>query len=115
MPLYEWSTIEKEQLSPKLARRVVHADNMTVAEIHLQKGATVSRHSHINEQVTMMIKGRIKFMYPDHEETLGAGQVLHTPPNVPHSVEALEDSIALDFFSPRREDWIRGDDAYLRS
>jgi hypothetical protein len=29
-------------------------------------------------------------------------------------VEALEDSVVLDAFSPRREDWIRGDDAYLR-
>jgi len=29
-------------------------------------------------------------------------------------VEALEDSLAVDVFSPVREDWIRGDDAYLR-
>ena len=28
--------------------------------------------------------------------------------------EALEDSVALDVFSPVREDWVRGDDAYLR-
>jgi hypothetical protein len=29
-------------------------------------------------------------------------------------VEALEDTVALDIFTPAREDWIRGDDAYLR-
>jgi hypothetical protein len=29
-------------------------------------------------------------------------------------VEALEDSQATDLFSGRREDWISGDDAYLR-
>jgi hypothetical protein len=29
-------------------------------------------------------------------------------------VIALEDTVALDLFAPRREDWIRGDDAYLR-
>jgi quercetin dioxygenase-like cupin family protein len=33
---------------------------------------------------------------------------------VPHGVEALEDSVVVDVFSPAREDWIRGDDAYLR-
>jgi hypothetical protein len=33
---------------------------------------------------------------------------------VPHAAEALEDSVALDLFSPVREDWLRGDDAYLR-
>jgi quercetin dioxygenase-like cupin family protein len=43
-----------------------------------------------------------------------AGEMLHIPSEVPHSVEAVEDSIAVDLFSPRREDWIRGDDAYLR-
>ena len=36
------------------------------------------------------------------------------PPGIPHMVEALEDSVATDVFAPVREDWIRGDDAYLR-
>ena len=43
-----------------------------------------------------------------------AGESLCIPPNVPHSVESLEDSVAVDIFSPVREDWVRGDDAYLR-
>jgi hypothetical protein len=30
-------------------------------------------------------------------------------------VVALEDSVALDIFNPPRQDWIDGDDAYLRS
>jgi hypothetical protein len=29
-------------------------------------------------------------------------------------VEVLEESVAVDVFAPVREDWIRGDDAYLR-
>jgi len=40
--------------------------------------------------------------------------VMRIPPHVPHSAQALEDSVAVDLFSPIREDWIRGDDAYLR-
>jgi hypothetical protein len=27
---------------------------------------------------------------------------------------ALEDTVVTDVFAPRREDWIAGDDAYLR-
>jgi hypothetical protein len=27
---------------------------------------------------------------------------------------ALEDTVVTDLFTPRREDWISGDDAYLR-
>ena len=35
-------------------------------------------------------------------------------PHVPHRVDALEDSVAMDLFAPVRADWLRGDDAYLR-
>jgi len=45
---------------------------------------------------------------------LGPGDVMPLAPHVPHWVEALEDTVAVDVFSPAREDWIRGDDAYLR-
>jgi hypothetical protein len=29
-------------------------------------------------------------------------------------VEAMEDSVVVDIFSPSRDDWQRGDDSYLR-
>jgi hypothetical protein len=45
---------------------------------------------------------------------VNAGETVAIPPHAPHMVEALEDSVAVDLFSPIREDWIRGDDAYLR-
>jgi len=43
-----------------------------------------------------------------------AGEMIFIPSNAPHAAEALEDTVDLDIFSPRREDWIRKDDAYLR-
>ena len=43
-----------------------------------------------------------------------AGESVLIPGGVPHRVEALDDSVVLDVFAPRREDWLRGDDAYLR-
>jgi quercetin dioxygenase-like cupin family protein len=56
----------------------------------------------------------VRFRIAGEERVLRAGDALVIPPDVPHTVEALEDSLAVDLFSPRREDWIRGDDAYLR-
>jgi len=32
-----------------------------------------------------------------------AGEVLHLPANVPHSAEALEETLVLDIFSPTSE------------
>lgn len=114
MKVHDWSRIEKESLNPSLARQVVHTSNLTIARIHLTRGAVVPDHSHANEQVTTLIEGLIKFVYPEGEIILRPGETLEIPPHVSHRVEALEDSVALDIFAPRREDWIRGDDAYLR-
>ena len=110
----DWNDIPLEQLSPTLARQVIHTDRMTLARIHLRKGAIVPRHSHMNEQITLLEKGRIKFQLEEGDHELAPGQVMQTLPDVPHQVEALEDSSAIDILIPAREDWIRGDDADLR-
>ena len=114
MQIYEWNRVEKEQLSPTFARQVIHGGTMTVARVYLRKGCSVPEHSHHNEQISMMEQGSLKFTIAGQELVLTAGQVLRIPPHVPHSAEALEDCVATDLFSPPREDWIRGDDAYLR-
>jgi len=36
------------------------------------------------------------------------------PSNMEHSAVALEDTLDLDIFSPVREDWLTGQDHYLR-
>ena len=114
MQIYEWNRLEKEQLSSTLTRQVIHAGTMSVARLYLRKGSSVPEHSHHNEQISMMEQGSLKFVIAGQEIVLKAGQVMRIPPHVPHSAEALEDSVATDLFSPPREDWIRGDDAYLR-
>src|SRR5579862_52802 len=113
MNVFEWDRVEREQLSPMLARRVIHGEKITMARLELTKDAVVPTHSHENEQITLLQKGTLRFVIGDEERILRAGEILQIPPHAPHSVVALEDSIATDLFSPIREDWIRGDDAYL--
>ena len=115
MQLYEWAGIEREQLNPRAARQVIHAEKLTIARLFLNKGAVVGEHSHHNEQVTVLEQGRLRFTIDGRELELAAGQVLDIPPNAVHSVLALEDSVAMDIFAPVRDDWLRGEDAYLRS
>ncbi len=115
MPNYNWDSIEKEQMNPFLVRQVIHGDNMTIARLELKKGCNVPQHSHANEQIAMVQSGRIMFNLDGVESTVGAGETVRIPPNVPHFVDVLEDCVVFDLFSPRREDWLRGDDAYLRT
>jgi quercetin dioxygenase-like cupin family protein len=114
MPLYDWNTVPSEALNPRVQRKVIHTENLTLARITLMQYAVVPEHHHVAEQISMVERGALKFVLAGREVMVRAGEMLHIPSEVPHSVEAIEDSIAVDLFSPRREDWIRGDDAYLR-
>ncbi len=109
-----WKTLEIEQLNDKLSRQMISGENATISQLLLKKGAAVPRHSHMNEQYSWIISGVLKFVFDDREILVGAGEVLVIPPNVPHSAVALEDTVDVDIFAPRREDWIRKEDSYLR-
>jgi quercetin dioxygenase-like cupin family protein len=45
---------------------------------------------------------------------VSAGEVLHSPSNLPHEALALEDTLDVDVFSPPRQDWLERTDDYLR-
>ena len=113
--LYNWLQVPEEQLNPSVSRQMIHGETMTIARLRLRKGAIVPLHHHVNEQITMLEQGKLRFVIAGQEQIVIGGQALTIPPNAPHLVEALEDSLATDLFSPVREDWIRGDDAYLRA
>jgi quercetin dioxygenase-like cupin family protein len=109
-----WKSIELEPLNDKITRQMVSGENATLSQLLLKRGAVVARHSHVNEQYSWIISGLLKFIFDDREILVGAGEVLLIPPHAAHRVEALEDTVDVDFFAPRREDWIRKDDSYLR-
>jgi len=85
-----------------------------LARVLLKKGSYVPKHSHVNEQITYILEGALKFGIDGREITVSAGQVLCIPPHMPHDALALEDTVDLDVFNPPRADWIAKDDAYLR-
>ncbi|PYU15663.1 MAG: cupin domain-containing protein [Acidobacteria bacterium] len=109
-----WDKVETENLSAKITRQMLNSENATVARIFLARGAIVPRHSHVSEQFSLILSGALKFTFEDGDVVVRAGEMIFIPSNAPHAAEALEDTVDLDIFSPRREDWIRKDDAYLR-
>ena len=114
---YRWSDLPKERLTDFLDRKFLHGDRLMLAHIHMKKGCRVQQHHHDNEQATYVLEGTIRFRLGPNgetERTLKAGEVVMIPSHLPHSAEALEDSLSLDVFGPPRQDWIDGTDAYLR-
>jgi len=114
MKLYNWDQLPAEQMNAQIVRKVVHTEQMTIAHLNIMKDAVVPEHAHINEQVANVERGSLQFHIGGIDLVVGAGESLVIPPNVPHGVVALEDTVVTDVFTPRRDDWIKGDDAYLR-
>jgi quercetin dioxygenase-like cupin family protein len=109
-----WKSVEVEHLNDKLTRQMISGENATLSQLVLKKGASVPRHSHVNEQYSWILSGALKFIFDDREILVGEGEVLLIPANVAHAAVALEDTVDVDIFAPRRDDWIRKDDSYLR-
>ena len=114
---YTWEDMPKEQLSDQLSRRLITGQDMMLAHVYLKKGCIVPLHHHINEQITYILEGALRFHIgaEDGQDIIvRAGEVLHIPSNVPHTAEALEDTLDVDIFSPPRQDWLDKSDDYLR-
>jgi quercetin dioxygenase-like cupin family protein len=103
-----------ESINPLLDRQLVTGERAMLARIILRAGCVVPLHSHDNEQITYVLEGALKFLIQDREIVVRAGEVLVIPSHMPHSAEALEDTVDLDIFCPPRADWIQGTDQYLR-
>jgi len=111
---FSWNVVELEELSPLLRRQMVVGKDVMVARIALRQGCSVPLHHHHNEQVSCILEGALKFWIDGKEIVVRGGEVLTIPPHMPHSAEAMEDTVALDVFCPPRMDWINKTDKYLR-
>jgi len=109
-----WEAIKKENLSDMLTRQMVSGERATLAQLSAKRGGGAPRHSHANEEYCLISSGSLKFTFDDREIVGKAGDIVIIPPNVPHVIAALEDSMFIEFFTPAREDWLSGEDQYLR-
>ena len=114
---YCWDELPREELSPLLNRRLITGERLMLAHVYMEQGCIVPKHSHENEQLTYILEGAMRFWIGEDEAEvveLAARDVLHIPSWVPHKAEALERTLDMDVFSPPRQDWLDGSDAYLR-
>lgn len=109
-----WKNVEREKLNPLIDREMVWGEKVMLARVLLKKGGHVPLHQHVNEQVSYVLEGALKFAIDGQEIVLRSGEVLCIPPNMPHEAWALEDTVDLDVFTPPRQDWLNKTDDYLR-
>jgi len=98
------------EIVPGIRRCTMAADNrMMQIKVELDAGARLPEHSHSNEQITYLVSGRLRFVIDGVPREVAPGETVMLPGDVPHAVEALEPSLAIDTFSPPREDMLAQD------
>ncbi len=77
-----------------------------MSEFLLDKGSLLPEHSHVYEQSGYLVKGRILLHIDGKAQELKTGGSWNIPGNTKHRAEILEDSIAIEVFSPARDDYL---------
>ena len=77
-----------------------------MTEFILRAGHPLPRHSHPYEQTGYLVAGRLRLAIGSDEQDVGPGDAWCIPEGVEHSAAVIEDSVAIEVFSPVREDYL---------
>ena len=87
-------------------KTLVYGERTLMTEFLLKKGSRLPQHSHPYEQTGYLVNGHIRLSIGSEENEVMPGDSWCIPSDVEHSAEILEDSVAIDLFSPVREDYL---------
>jgi quercetin dioxygenase-like cupin family protein len=101
-------SVPEEQITDKIRRRVVSGKQGTLVYWRMAAVAHAAAHKHPHEQFVWMIKGTMDFRIGSEKRAMKADDFAVIPGDVEHEGYFPEDSEAIDFFAPVREDFLAG-------
>lgn len=106
MPIYDQNNLEPKEIHPGIKVKIMHGEKIMMMLVDIAPNANVPTHTHENEQAGRVLSGSFKLIIDDQEYNLKEGDHYLIPSNVPHSAHGADSSsLALDIFSPPREDY----------
>ena len=87
-------------------KTLVYGDNTLLTEFILEKGKILPMHSHPEEQTGYLVSGHIILIIDGERYEIRPGDSWAIPGNAEHGAETVDDSVAVEIFSPVREDYI---------
>ncbi len=89
-------------------KTLVYGDKTLLVRFKMTKGALLPSHTHPHEQTGYLVSGRINLYIGSECSNAGPGDSWCVQSGVAHRAEVLEDSVAIEVFSPVREDYLPG-------
>jgi quercetin dioxygenase-like cupin family protein len=104
--LADWNSIPVETLSNGARRQLFTGDNLMICRLVFPPNLETPAHEHHHEQMTIVERGRVRFVIGDEEIIAEAGDILRFPPNCWHGATMLNEEVELiDIFTPIRRDF----------
>jgi quercetin dioxygenase-like cupin family protein len=88
-------------------KTIIYGQNTLMTEFIMEKNSKLFEHSHINEQTGYLVYGKIELSINGVSMIINPGDSWNIPSNVKHKAEIIEDSLAIEVFSPRRDDYLK--------
>jgi quercetin dioxygenase-like cupin family protein len=85
---------------------MAYGDCLMAVFVEFKRGAIGAAHCHPHVQITYIQSGSFAVHIGGESHVLRGGDCYYIPAAVEHGVEALEDSVLVDVFSPMREDFV---------
>jgi quercetin dioxygenase-like cupin family protein len=86
--------------------RTLAGEHLQLALVDLPADGVVEWHSHVNEQMGMLVSGQALFEIGDEKKTLQPGDMYFMPSNVKHRVTPIGGPArAIDVFYPIRAEY----------
>jgi len=96
----------KQALEGIKFKTLVYGERTLFTEFRLEKGSKLTRHRHPHEQTGYLVGGRMRFSIGEETYEVEPGDSWCIPSNVEHGGEIMQDSIAIEVFSPVRKDYL---------
>lgn len=92
---------------PGIRRRTLsYGESTMMTEFRLRGGAVLPVHDHPHEQTGYLVTGRLRLTVDEETRDLAPGDSWSIPGGVAHGAVALADTVAVEVFSPVREDFL---------
>lgn len=85
---------------------LVHGERTLLAEFRLSKGHVLPRHSHAHEQTGYLVSGHMVLTIGSEPFDVKPGDSWCIPGGVEHEARIIEDSVAIEVFSPVRDEYL---------
>ena len=104
--LFREEDMQSVEMTEGIVRKMVSCgERCQIIRFDMRKGVKIPPHAHPHEQIGYLVRGRFLMRVGDDEFEVREGEGYAVEPNVEHSVEMLEDSIAMDVFAPPRDEY----------